>query len=271
VAPEPLIASAAGAREPETSGGIERTRAAAAGPLLLAVETATRVMSVALLEGERLVAEITSDDGRVHSERLLPAIDRLLALANVRLDDVTAFAVSIGPGSFTGLRIGLATVKAFAFDERRPVAGVPTLAALCAAAVGASGPVAALLDARRGEVYAAVCAFAGEPHPSRLADSVFTPRALAAVLPPDAALVIGEGAAVAAAELLALRPDLRALPPGEGAARASRVGRLGQALLAAGARVPAAELVPRYVRRAEAEARRTGEPLEDTAPKLPPG
>ena len=219
-------------------------------------------MSVALLDGDRLVAEITSEDARLHSERLLPAIDRLLALADATLDAVGAFAVSIGPGSFTGLRIGLATVKALAFDERRPVAGVPTLAALCAAAAGAPGPVAALLDARRGELYAAACAYAGEPVPSALADSVYTPDALAERLPRDATLVIGEDAAPGAARLVALRPDLRALAPALGAARAARVGRLGRALLAAGHAVPAAELVPRYVRRAEAEARRSGEALE---------
>lgn len=222
-------------------------------------------MSVALLDGDRLVAEITSEDGRLHSERLLPAIDRLLALADTPLEAVGALAVSIGPGSFTGLRIGLATVKAFAFDERRPLAGVPTLAALCAAAAGARGPVAALLDARRGELYAAACAYAGEPTPSLLADSVFTPEALAAALPREATLVIGEDAAPGAARLVALRPDLRPLPAALGSASAARVGRLGRALLAAGSRVSAAELAPRYVRRAEAEARRTGEPLEPGA------
>jgi tRNA threonylcarbamoyladenosine biosynthesis protein TsaB len=239
-----------------------------AQPLLLAIETATRVMSVALLDGERVIAEISSDDARVHSERLLPALDRLFELAGTRLDAVGAFAISIGPGSFTGLRIGLATLKALAFDETRPVAAVPTLAALCAAAVGAPRTVAALLDARRGEVYAAAVAAAGDPEPTLLPDSVFTPAELAAVLPPEAALVIGEDAAEAAARLLALRPDLRPLAPGVGSARAARVGRLGRALLVAGRVVPAAALVPRYVRRAEAEARRTGEPLEPDA-KVP--
>jgi len=218
-------------------------------------------MSVALLDGDRVVAEISSDDRRVHSERLLPALDRLFELAGSSQDAVGAFAISIGPGSFTGLRIGLATLKALAFDETRPVAAVPTLAALCAAAAGAPGPVAALLDARRGEVYAAAVARAGDPEPTLLADSVFGPEALAAALPQGALLVVGEDAEPAAARLAALRPDLRPLAA---AARASRVGRLGRALLAAGRAVPAAALVPRYVRRAEAEARRTGEALEPT-------
>jgi len=234
----------------------------AAQPLLLAVETATRVMSVALLDGERVVAEIAGDDERVHSERLLPAIDRLLELAGVSLAEVGAFAVSIGPGSFTGLRIGLATLKAFALDEARPVAPVSTLAALCAAAAGARGPVVALLDARRGEVYAAAVARAGDVEPTLLPDSVFTPEELAVALPPETTLVVGEDAEPAAARLALLRPGLLRLAAGEGAARAARVGRLGRAVLAAGLAVPAAELVPRYVRRAEAEARRTGEALE---------
>jgi tRNA threonylcarbamoyladenosine biosynthesis protein TsaB len=170
--------------------------------------------------------------------------------------------VSVGPGSFTGLRTGLATVKAFALDERCPVVGVPTLAALAANAAGADGPVAALLDARRGELYAAACTRPGEPFPGLLADSVFTPDALAAVLPPSATVVVGEGAEAGARRLGALRPDLRVLPPAFGSASPVQVGRLGQRLLAAGAGIPAQDLVPRYVRRAEAEARRTGEALE---------
>jgi tRNA threonylcarbamoyladenosine biosynthesis protein TsaB len=217
---------------------------------------------VALLEGERVVAEISSDDARVHSERLLPAIDRLFALAGSSLAQVDAFAISIGPGSFTGLRIGLATLKAFAFDETRPVVAVPTLAALCAGAAGAPGPVAALLDARRGEVYAAAVAAAGDPEPTLLAESVFTPEELAVCLPAEACLVVGEDAEAAAARLRVLRPDLRRVAGEAGAARAARVGHLGRALLGAGRAVPAAALAPRYVRRAEAEARRTGERLE---------
>jgi tRNA threonylcarbamoyladenosine biosynthesis protein TsaB len=220
------------------------------------------MLGVALLDGEELLAEIRSDDARLHSERLLPAIDRVLALADRPLEAVEAFAVSVGPGSFTGLRTGLATVKAFALDERRPVVGVPTLAALAANAAGADGPVAALLDARRGELYAAACAQPGEPLPKLIEDSVFTPKALAERLPSATTVVVGEGARAGAQQLAALRPDLRVLPPAFGVASPGQVGRLGRQLLAAGAGASAQALVPRYVRRAEAEARRTGEALE---------
>jgi tRNA threonylcarbamoyladenosine biosynthesis protein TsaB len=239
--------------------------------LILAVETATCVMSVALVRAGEVLAEVSSCDGRMHAERLLPGVDAALRLAGVSLDDVAAYAVSIGPGSFTGLRIGLATVKGLALADGRPVVPVSTLAALASAAPGAAGPVAALLDARRGEVYAAAwptVAVEGEPC---LAESVYTPELLAERLPSPCTVVVGEGAAPAAEWLRArCGAALWLLPADEGAARASRVARLAARTLAAGGAGRAAELVPRYLRRAEAEARRTGRPLEEPAPR-PPG
>lgn len=235
-----------------------------APPLLLAVETATRVCSVALARGGELVAERANADARLHSERLLPMIDALLAEAGVRLAEVEAFAVSIGPGSFTGLRIGLATLKAFALSDARPVAAVSTLAALCASAASPAreGPVAALLDARRGAYYAACVSRAGQARADLLADCVLTPPELAARLPRGARVVVGEGAREGAEQLAARRPDLALLAlPNLGASAAS-VARLGAQLLAQGAASDAAELVPAYLRRAEAEARRTGSAFE---------
>lgn len=236
--------------------------------MLLAIETATRVLSVALLEGEALRAELSTADPRAHAERLLPAIDALLAQAGVGLEAVSAFAVSIGPGSFTGLRIGLATVKGLAFDTGRPVAAVPTLAALAAGA-GRPGPTAALLDARRGEVYAGLWDPVRE---TLLHEGVHAPAELAALLPPDCVVLAGEDAGPTATEVLARLGAAARLVEGPAAvARAWNVGRLGARLLARGAALPAEELVPRYLRRAEAEARRTGEPLErfDSPDPLP--
>jgi tRNA threonylcarbamoyladenosine biosynthesis protein TsaB len=233
-------------------------------PLILAVETATRVCSVALARGGDVLAERADSDARLHSERLLPMIDALLAEAGVALGAIDAFAVSIGPGSFTGLRIGLATVKAFALTDARPVAAVSTLAALCASAAAETGgaPVAALLDARRGAYYAACVSRAGLARADLLADGVLTPRELAEQLPFGARVVAGEGAAEGAAQLGALRGDLICLTLPNLGASAGSVARLGAALLAAGAARDAAELAPTYLRRAEAEARRTGQALE---------
>jgi tRNA threonylcarbamoyladenosine biosynthesis protein TsaB len=228
--------------------------------LILAVETATRAVSVALLRGGVLLAEETSDDERQPSERLLPAIDALLRGAGVGLEEVTAFAVSVGPGSFTGLRVGLATVKGLAFSSGRRVAPVGTLEALALPARGADRPVVALLDARRGELYAAAFAADGS---ALLPDAVLTPAALAARLPEGTRVVVGEGAAAGAAELAArLAGRVQLLAPPYGLARAGPVGVLGARALARGAALPAEQVAPRYVRRAEAEARRTGERFE---------
>jgi tRNA threonylcarbamoyladenosine biosynthesis protein TsaB len=232
--------------------------------VILAVETATLATSVALLRGEELVAEWTQVDARPHSERLLPAIDALLRGAGAAIGDVDAFAVSAGPGSFTGLRIGIATVKGLAFGSERPVAAVSTLAALAQAGADGSAPVAALLDARRGEVYAALFAADG----GRLApDAVVTPEALAPRLLPGTRVVVGEGAGPAAEALAArLGEKVRVLPAPTGLARAQHVGLLGARLLARGEGVAAALVAPRYVRRAEAEVRRTGERFTSREP-----
>jgi tRNA threonylcarbamoyladenosine biosynthesis protein TsaB len=233
-------------------------------PLSLAIETATRVCSVALARGARVIAVHANSDSRLHSERLLPMIEALLADARADLADVEAFAVSIGPGSFTGLRIGLATVKAFALTDARPVAAVATLAALCANAAHEAGdaPVAALLDARRGAYYAACVSRAGLARADVLADCVLTPPELATRLPRGARVVVGEGAREGAEQLAVLRPDLTLLALPNAGASAAGVARLGAALLAEGAGRDAGELVPTYLRRAEAEARRTGSAFE---------
>jgi tRNA threonylcarbamoyladenosine biosynthesis protein TsaB len=235
-------------------------------PLLLSIESATRVMSVAVLEGETLLAEISTFDDRVHSERLLPAIDQLLRIADLRLDEIEAFAISIGPGSFTGLRIGLATLKGLALGSDRPVVAVPTLAALTVAGAGAVGPVAALLDARRDEVYAACFERSGDVGPPLIPDAVFSAEDLAAALPRPCTVVVGEGTeGVASAAAERARDGMALLPAALGQARAFHVGLLGARLLAGGEAQRSEDLVPRYVRRAEAEVRRTGQRFEEPA------
>ena len=238
----------------------------AKNPLLLSIESATRVMSVAVLEGETLLAEISTFDERVHSERLLPAVDQLLQIAGLSLDEVEAFAVSIGPGSFTGLRIGLATLKGLAFGSDRPAVAVPTLAALTVTAAGASGPVAALLDARRDEVYATCLAEPGDIGTPLVPDAVFTAEALAEALPHSCTVVVGEGAeGVAAAAVERAARGMVLLPAAFGGTRAFHTGLLGARLLARGEGQRSEDLVPRYLRRAEAEVRRTGERFEGPA------
>jgi len=221
--------------------------------LLLAFETATRSASIALLaEGECLVEEQLPRD-RGAAEVLLPAVDAVLNRAGVRLDAVEAFAVSIGPGSFSGLRVGLATVKGLAFGTPRPVVAVPTLAALARRVPDARDPVLALLDARRGELYAAAYD-PGDWEPlGGLAEGVYTPEQLCERIRPPCVLVGEIGVAEQVRERLGEGVRLQ---PDRPSARC--VAELGAELLARGEGVDAARLVPNYVRRADAEVKQTG-------------
>ena len=122
-------------------------------PIVLAIETATRAGGVAIARGETVVETIGGDASISHSTNLLEMIESVLRSAGVRLADVELFAVASGPGSFTGLRIGLATVKAFGVHLRREIIGVSTLAAVAHAST-LEGNIVALLPAGRGEVFA---------------------------------------------------------------------------------------------------------------------
>ncbi|HXV37812.1 MAG TPA: tRNA (adenosine(37)-N6)-threonylcarbamoyltransferase complex dimerization subunit type 1 TsaB, partial [Myxococcota bacterium] len=148
----------------------------AARPLLLALETATAEASVALLRGGELVDEVAAAPGPA-AATLLPAIDRLLERSGVALAAIDAFAVSVGPGSFTSLRVGIATVKGLAFGAAQPVVPVSTLAALALAAGPTHESVVPLLDARRGELYAAAYA-GGDVGAVSLAEGVYGIEAL---------------------------------------------------------------------------------------------
>lgn len=125
-------------------------------PIVLAIDTSHQRGSVAVSRGEEILSEILFDASDTHSATLLPGVDACLASAKVALSDVELFAVVYGPGSFTGLRIALATVKAFAAVRRAPVAPVESCAVLAAAFPYAARPILTLIDARRGEVYGAL-------------------------------------------------------------------------------------------------------------------
>jgi tRNA threonylcarbamoyladenosine biosynthesis protein TsaB len=225
-------------------------------PLLLAVETATAAPSLALWRGDALIGERAADPGRATAESLLPALDALLVAAGLALAEVEGFAVSIGPGSFTGLRIGVATVKGLAFGTARRAVAVSTLAAIAEHARGPD-PVAAVLDARRGEIYAA--GFADGAAADWLREGVIAIDELPARLP-TGCRVVGEGATLCAD---ALRGAAVAIdPPPYPETTARHVARLAARAWAHGEAILAGDLAPRYLRRAEAEVKRTGERFE---------
>lgn len=130
-------------------------------PLILAVETATLSGSLALARGAEVIASLSGDPAVSHSNTLLADLDKLLNETTFKLADVDLFAVAAGPGSFTGLRIGIATVKALTATLSRPCAAVPTLQAV-ALAGGAADASVALLPAGRGEVFAQLFSVSAE-------------------------------------------------------------------------------------------------------------
>ena len=122
--------------------------------MLLALETATMCGSVAITADNRCIGEISLQTGETHSRRLLAGIDRLLCETSVTWSDIDGIAVSLGPGSFTGLRIGLATAKGLAISAGTPLIGVGTLDGLAAQLFGVGDfLVCPVLDARKKEVY----------------------------------------------------------------------------------------------------------------------
>ena len=124
--------------------------------LILSLDSSAVAGSVALCDGERLLCEYTVNLGNTHSETILPMIESILKIAGYTTDDIDIFACSEGPGSFTGIRIGAATVKGLAFSLGKPVIGVSTLEALAYNLLGFDGIICPVMNARRGQVYNAV-------------------------------------------------------------------------------------------------------------------
>ncbi len=222
--------------------------------MILAIETATPRGSVALVAGGAVVAEAVLPPGRQASETLLAAVR-----------DVTGgrpaerVAVSAGPGSFTGLRVGLAAAKGLCFGWGVPLVPVPTLHALALRFPGEGTTVCPVLDAKKKQVYAGLFRWEGGRCVRLSPDMAVAPEALPERLPPGNVLFCGDGVAPFG-PLFRERLGGRALfpPPGEEYPRASSVGLLGELLAAGGAGADCRTAVPAYIRASEAEMKRPG-------------
>ena len=219
---------------------------------LLTIDTSTNACSVALTCGGELVAEYLLNQGKTMSGRLLECVDVVLTGAGLTVTDLEGFGVAVGPGSFTGLRIGAATVKGLALATGKPVAGFSSLATLAMNLPWACFPVCPMFDARKGEVYAALYDCRGLPE-TLLADCVVSPAAFLDRIT-DATIFIGEGA-IRYRELIETRLGERAhfAPPYANSPRASSGAQLARDLLLRGQDIPLATLAPLYIRPSEAE------------------
>lgn len=141
---------------------------------ILALDSTARVASVALCEDGNLLGEYTINNGNTHSETLLPMVESLLKLFSMTPKDVDAFAVSEGPGSFTGVRIGVSTVKGLAFGTQKPCVGVSTLEALARNPAIPSGLICPVMNARRNQVYTALFRANGDTLERLMPDSAIS-------------------------------------------------------------------------------------------------
>jgi tRNA threonylcarbamoyladenosine biosynthesis protein TsaB len=221
---------------------------------ILAVDTAGKSAGVAILADDRLLYESYWDAGFTHSETLLPMIDAALRAAHLCCADIGLYGVTAGPGSFTGLRIGLSTVKGLAQPCQTPCAGVSTLEALAFAQTG-EGTVICALDARRGQVYWA--AFDLATHARLTPDDAAPVQALApfAEKCKKPFFFVGDGAGLCYNSFGKMAGCLP-VPPALRGTRAAGAALAAQRMAAAGLAAAPEALRPSYHRLSQAERER---------------
>lgn len=220
--------------------------------MLIAIDTSSLVLSCALAEEDRLIAEWTVQRKLTHSEQLVPHMDALMKEAGVKRSDITAVAVSTGPGSFTGLRIGLATAKMAALVWKVPLVGVDTLEGLAWNMAGSHTFVLPLMDAQRGNVYAALYG-AYEHMWKEMPEQVGKAKNIiaAAAAHGGPVVAVGEAAEMHQEELLSA--GILLAPPHQRVSRAGSIAMAAMEKLKQGIHDDPMTLLPNYIRRSEAE------------------
>ncbi|MBW2107850.1 MAG: tRNA (adenosine(37)-N6)-threonylcarbamoyltransferase complex dimerization subunit type 1 TsaB [Deltaproteobacteria bacterium] len=226
---------------------------------LLAVDTSTWTAGVAVLRDDQLVASLEVTRKKTHAQRLLRCVDTALRLSGLVLDQCDAFAVTVGPGSFTGLRIGVSTVKGLAFATGKPVAAVSTLKALAFQFPCSRELVCPMLDARKGQIFTALYRWDPvgqwqEVMPEVAAD----PEAWLSQMT-EPCLFVGDGTVVYKKIIKQrLGPQAWFAPEYLNTPRSVIVAHIGAQQIRAGAGCDPAVLVPCYLRKSDAELKRNG-------------
>ena len=231
--------------------------------LILGIESASLTASAALLQDDTVIAEYTTNFKKTHSQTILPMIDEIMRMTEKDCGMLDAVAVSEGPGSFTGLRIGASLAKGLAFPGDLPIIPVPTLDAIAYGAFGSDAVLCPLMDARRMEVYSGLYGFNGEEFvvyekaaARPMKEQLERAEALAKELGKPV-MYLGDGLPVFEAEIRKNRtvPTLFA-PAHTRCQRAGSVAALGARLFEEGVRASSLSFEPVYLRKSQAEQER---------------
>ncbi len=217
--------------------------------IILAADTSGGVCSSAVIKDGRILAEAYMNNQKTHSETIGPMIDFCLSCAGIGIADADLFACAVGPGSFTGLRIGIGMIKAFAHASGKPAVGVNTLDALALNAAGTEETVCAVIDARRSEVYTASYQNGGRvtDYRAMLIDDVLNERKGQSVV------FVGDAAVLHRDKILNTDSSFRIASEGIVLQRAGSVGLAAYELFKSGICQDAYSLEPFYLRETQAE------------------
>ncbi|MGC2064183.1 MAG: tRNA (adenosine(37)-N6)-threonylcarbamoyltransferase complex dimerization subunit type 1 TsaB [Thermodesulfovibrionales bacterium] len=223
---------------------------------ILAIETSTMLGGIAIADDRRgLIAEARLNVKTTHSERLMTVIGQVVEQSGLLLGEIDIFAVASGPGSFTGLRIGLSTAKGLAYATERPIVTVPTLEAFAWNLPFSRYPVCIMLDARRGEVYTALFRWEGEQFIREIGETSVKPEEMLARLQ-GTVLFAGEGAIVYRDRIIAARGSRAVFAPADKMVPSpASLAMRGLSRAAAGEFTDPFGAIPLYIRKSEAEVK----------------
>lgn len=234
---------------------------------ILGIESAALTASVAVVSDGILTAEYTVTDKKTHSQTLLPMLDEVKRILELNPAELDAIAISAGPGSFTGLRIGAATAKGLGFALGKPLVAVSTLEALAFNLADSELLLCPVMDARRNQLYNGLYRRTRTEESEFKAGGCLTevvaPRAVAAEAlieelnaRGEAVIFLGDGVPVLSGLAASLTVPYSLAAPNNSRARAASVAALGEIYAAAGKTVPAEDFAPEYLRKSQAERER---------------
>ena len=228
---------------------------------ILALDTATRSCSVAIVDGESVLAELTRGHSQTHSRHLLDLINTVCGIADLRVEDLDGFAVTIGPGSFTGLRIGISTIKGLAYSLSKPVVGVSSLDALAWQCAQNAYLICPLLDARKKEVYTCRYHFKNNELKKNDSERVASfAEAVDGIKEPS--VFVGNAVELYHENISAKLGELAHFAAwGQHTIRASSIARLSMTGFYRQQTDDVALLLPQYIRKPDAEVNRQGKRL----------